>query len=86
MTDGLPSTFLFPFWGNPSLGFARGVGYMDKINYQEKRDFSKQGFCCIWMIQGVCYLDFILPICGSPSDYLSVHCCHHQGKHGWAEA
>ena len=34
---------------------------------------------------GRLWLDFILPICSSPLDHLSVHCCHHQGKHGWAE-
>ena len=27
---------------------------MEKINYQEKRNFSKWGFCYMWMIQGIC--------------------------------
>lgn len=52
---------------------------------QEKR-FFEVGILLHVDDPGYLWVDFVLPICGSPLDYLSVHCCHHQGKHGWAEA
>lgn len=48
----LSSTSVFLSWDNPAWGSARGVGYMHKTTYQQKRDFPKWGFCWVGMIQG----------------------------------